>query len=413
MSKCLIITSSYPFGPGEAFFQSELEEIAKEFSFVDLLPIRAKGKVQRELPENVKCLKPLLSSKTNDVVNIFTSVTSTTRHFLRTRKVQISMADRLNCLRLGAAATRRRSQIAKSRYDLIYLYWGFPYSAVLFPLRGLAPLVQRFHGSDLWGSSGGSELCRGIEAYAGEPQVIFLSSQRGKELMAATDWFSDKQMLVRYLGSRDQGVCLKTPFSEGLSIFSNAFLTEGKRIELIAQTVNALSRHVKVSWTHAGGGSAEQIDKLRRLAGPKANVALEGTIHHSQLNSLLRKARPNLHLSLSKSEGLAINVLEAMSADIPVISSDVGAMREAVTPQAGLLVNELLCSAPEELAKVILTEIQRDGRLAKTSPRVAWLSLFDARKNSSKFAQELRSIADCGRFANAVEIPLEPDPKLS
>lgn len=405
MSKCLIITSSYPFGPGEAFFKSELEEIAKEFSSVDLMPVRARGDIQRDIPGNVRCLKPLLTSRIKDVANILTSLESTIRHFIRIHKIQLPIVELLNCLRLGAAATRRRSQLAKSRYDLIYLYWGFPFSAVLVPLSGLAPRVQRFHGSDIWGSSGGSELHHGIEAYAGEAQVVFLSSQRGKDLLAATGKFSQEKLLVRYLGSGDQGIFSKTPFSEGLSISSNAFLTEGKRIELIAQTVNALSHQVPVSWTHVGGGSPEQIERLRQLAGAKARVSLCGTIHHSQLQAVLRKARPNLHLSLSRSEGLAINVLEAMSADIPVISSDVGAMREAVTPQAGLLVNEPLCTDPEELAKMILVETQPDGRLTKVSPREVWLRLFDARKNAKEFAQELKKIANEGGVANAVERP--------
>lgn len=394
MSKCLIITSSYPFGPGEAFFQAELEEIAKVFSSVDVMPIRAKGEIQRELPENVKCLKPLLSSEIKDAANILASLPSVVRHLLQISKTQVSAAELLNCLRLGAAAKRRKSQFANSQYNLIYLYWGFPASAILLPLSGLAPRIQRFHGSDLWGSSGGSELRRGLEAFAGEAQVVFLSSQRGKELMAATGKFSEYNLLVRYLGSEDQGICPKLPYNDGLSISSNAFLTEGKRIELIAQTVNALSRHVPVSWTHVGGGSMEQIEKLKQLAGPKAKTVFEGTIHHSQLQEILEKARPNLHLSLSKSEGLAINVLEAMSAGIPVISSDVGAMKEAVTPQAGLLVNEALCSAPAELARVILTETKPDGILAKASPRAVWLSQFDARKNAAYFAQELKKIAN-------------------
>lgn len=393
MRKCLIVTSSYPFGTGEAFLQAELEEIAKEFSSVDLLPIKANGSIERQVPDNVKCLKPLLSSKFQDAVNIFTSLTSAIEDLIKLSKAQVPTVDCLNCLRIGTAASHRSLQIAKSRYDLIYLYWGFPQSAVLSHFSRLAPCVQRFHGSDLWGSSGGTELRRGIEAYAGKAQVVFLSSQRGKELMAAEGSFSDAKLLVRYLGSEDQGICPKIPFSEGLSISSNAFLTEGKRIELIAQTVNALSRHVPVSWTHVGGGPAKQMATLRQLAGPKAKVALEGTIHHSQLQNILRKTRPNLHLSLSKSEGLAINVLEAMSAGIPVISSDVGAMREAVTPQAGLLVSEPLCTAPEELAKVILTETQPGGLLTKASPRAVWLSLFDARKNATEFAQELKKIA--------------------
>lgn len=397
MKRCLIITSSYPYGSGEAFFSSELEEIAKVFTHIDLLPIKVKGKIQYDLPKNVKCLKPLLSSKVADLINILFTIKITLNHLIQIRKIKIPIIDRINCLRLRAAASKRKSKFSKTKYDLIYLYWGFPISAVLLPLNTLAPTVQRFHGSDLWGSSGGTELRKGIEAYVMQPNYIVVSSLRGRELLAESVQFHDKHLFTRYLGSEDIVDCQKTPFREGLSISSNAFLSEGKRIELIAKTVNFLSLHVPVKWTHIGGGCPDQIQTLRRLAGSKAKVFFEGTIPHSQLRKAFKRARPNLHLSLSKSEGLAINVLEAMSADIPIVSSDVGAMREAVTPQVGILVDETLCNVPEKLADIILTETQTNGLLVKASPRPVWARQFDAKKNAARFANDLWSIA-CDKF---------------
>ena len=58
MTKLLVITSSYPNGLGEAFFEIELRALARRFDRVDILPTTARAATARRLPNTVSNLLP-------------------------------------------------------------------------------------------------------------------------------------------------------------------------------------------------------------------------------------------------------------------------------------------------------------------------------------------------------------------
>ena len=224
---------------------------------------------------------------------------------------------------------------------MVYLYWGFPWSVMLPRLQSVAPCVQRFHGSDFWGASGGTSLRAGVTGYMDRPERLYFVSQTAQTLVSSVlpEALCDR-LHVRYLGSADMGLIACRPFSEGLSIVSCAFVIKLKRLDRIAQVVRILSRSLPVLWTHIGGGDSTAIGELSDQAGPDARVDFRGNVPHAKIGSVFREVRPNLLMSMSNSEGLAVNVMEAMSAGIPVVSTDVGGMAEAVTDQVGLLVGK-------------------------------------------------------------------------
>jgi glycosyltransferase involved in cell wall biosynthesis len=185
-----------------------------------------------------------------------------------------------------------------------------------------------------------------------------------------------------------------TPFSEGVSIVSCAFVIEIKRLDRIAQVVRILSRSLPVMWTHIGGGDEPAVGDLRDQAGPDARVDFRGNVPHEKIAGVFHEVRPNLLMSMSDSEGLAINVLEAMSAGVPIVSTDVGGMAEAVTDQVGLLVRKGDFDDAETLAARILKAIRAGGTLAEAKPRSVWETQFDARSNAGILADELKALCD-------------------
>lgn len=395
MSSLLIVTSSYPFGLGESFFTTELEALAARFDRVAILPATARSNERRPVPGNVLVLKPLLTSKRQDLQNAMRSPIDAVRAVAELVPSRASFRDIANAVRLRAALSHRLDALAQMGCDLVYLYWGFPFSAMLPGFRSVARCVHRFHGSDLWGGSGGSALRAGVLAHMPQADKLFFVSEKG--------WLLARQKLqknlqkrghVHYLGSADLGKVSRRPYTDEISIISCAFIKENKRLDRIAKTVNTLSHSGPITWTHIGGGDDSEIAELRDLAGPDAKVQFSGSMPHEKVAETFHECRPNILMNMSDSEGLAVNVMEAMSANVPIISTDVGGMAEAVTDRVGILVEKGYFDDTDALANRVLSAIRPGGVLAEASPRSVWEDRFDARANARVFAEELRAMCD-------------------
>lgn len=395
MPKLLVITSSYPNGLGEAFFEPELQALARRFDRVDILPVTARVTTPRRLPNTVRTLLPLLGGTPQDIRNVLRRPRPALQVVAELRGRSVGVRDLLNCARMRSALELRLPEIKRAGYDMVYLYWGFPWSVILPRLQSVAPCVQRFHGSDLWGGSGGTSLRAGVTRYMDQPERLYFVSRTGQALVSSAlpEALRDR-LHVRYLGSVDMGQIACRPFSEGLSIVSCAFVTEGKRLDRIARVVRILSRSLPVMWTHIGGGDTAAIADLCDQAGPDARVDFRGNVPHANIGGVYGEVRPNLLMSMSNSEGLAVNVMEAMSAGVPVVSTDVGGMAEVVTDQVGLLVEKGQFDDAEALAARILHAISEGGTLAKARPRTVWETRFYARSNAGIFADELKALCD-------------------
>ncbi|NDK36734.1 glycosyltransferase [Rhodovulum sulfidophilum] len=395
MPKLLVITSSYPNGMGEAFFEPELQALARRFDRVDILPMTAHVATSRRLPDTVQTLLPLLVGKAQDIRNVLRRPRPALQVVAELNGQGVGGRDLLNCARMRSALELRLPELKRNGYDMIYLYWGFPWSVMLPQLQPVAPCVQRFHASDFWGGSGGSTLRAGVTEYMNRPERMYFVSRAGQALVSSAlpEALRDR-LHVRYLGAADMGQIACRPFSEGLSIVSCAFVIERKRLDRIARVVRILSRSLPVTWTHIGGGSVAAIENLRDQAGSDAQVDFRGNVPHAEIAGVFRDLRPNLLMSMSNSEGLAINVLEAMSAGVPIVSTDVGGMGEAVTDKVGLLVEKGHFDDADALAARILREICEGGTLAKARPRVVWETRFNARNNAEIFADELIALCD-------------------
>jgi colanic acid/amylovoran biosynthesis glycosyltransferase len=118
-----------------------------------------------------------------------------------------------------------------------------------------------------------------------------------------------------------------------------------------------LDKGVNVRYSIVGGGWREAWAPLhlaRYQLGLEDRVAFVGPVDHSKVRGFLADA--DLFLLPSVTEGISTAVLEAMATELPVIVSDVGGMREAITDGVdGLLVPardvDALKDAIERLAK--------------------------------------------------------------
>jgi glycosyltransferase involved in cell wall biosynthesis len=142
--------------------------------------------------------------------------------------------------------------------------------------------------------------------------------------------------------------------------------------DILIQALGVLAReNPDVRWVAAIAGRGEEqarLQELTRAMGIEDRLRLLG--FRSEVGALLHAA--DLFVHPSRSEGLPLAVIEAMSTGLAVVASDVGGLREVVTPGVdGELVRP---EDPQALAQAILGLLSDPGRrerLADAARRTA------------------------------------------
>lgn len=119
----------------------------------------------------------------------------------------------------------------------------------------------------------------------------------------------------------------KKSYGEPVEMIMVARFSEQKDHETLFE---ALSKIKELNWNLSLVGKGPKIEETKKLAldlGLKDRVSFLG--QRDDVDSLLRKS--DIFLLISNWEGYPLSILEAMREGLPIIASDVGGVREAVT----------------------------------------------------------------------------------
>jgi colanic acid/amylovoran biosynthesis glycosyltransferase len=112
------------------------------------------------------------------------------------------------------------------------------------------------------------------------------------------------------------------------------------------------------------------------------------TNNNDILNYYLDK-QPDLFINLSKSEGVPLSIMEAMSCSIPVLATNVGGTSEIVSNKNGVLLetnfNDKVVA--KEIEKIYFQDEDTRDTLRAESFKT-WRSLCNAEKNYNKFIDD-------------------------
>jgi glycosyltransferase involved in cell wall biosynthesis len=239
---------------------------------------------------------------------------------------------------------RVRERLRDGGYDIVHAHFGQAGFAVL----GLpAPLVATFHGSDLEGIIGPSgrytargwalrRLSRLVARHADE--VIVVSSSLARHLPKRTQYTvipMTADLEVFQPGSReDARRTLGLPLDRRLVLFAGRPGVKPKRFELAKLAVDLLAPDLRV--------------ELLTISGlPPSGVA-----SYMQACDTL--------LLTSRHEGAPTMVKEALACRLPVVSVDVGDVRETVGHVAGCVISD---PRPEALSRALTQVLEHPRRL--------------------------------------------------
>ena len=391
MRRLYLYTIRYPFDTSEPFLNPEIEILAKEFYEVRIFPLMH-GTARRKLPLNVEVV-----SLFENVEFINLSAFSSFKKYLK-----YTGDSKLKNLRYEFSNFRRivsKSRIFADWYanqshadDVHYSYWFDEWVTILSLVRQTYPqlkIVSRAHGFDLYENRAGASgfPYRKLQ-FEGIDKLYAISKDGADYLLRKYPEYKAKIDQI-YLGSKDAG--LNITQQDKFHIISIANLIDLKRIDLIIESLKLVSKPLK--WTHFGDGKLR--DKMEAQAKKlPVNIEYEfkGAIEHDELMYHLKNLPIDILLSLSSSEGLPVSMMEALSAGIPIVSSNVGGVSEIVNEITGVLLD----SNPKPIRVAKTIENMMNGKegynFDRGEIRKFWDENFNGSKNFDLFCNSLKSM---------------------
>ena len=131
----------------------------------------------------------------------------------------------------------------------------------------------------------------------------------------------------------------------GLRLVAVGGLTAGKRPVTAVETVAWLRAHghrARLTWV-GDGPERESMQAAIHRQGLDASVAITGRVPHDRVEEYLRDA--DVFLLPTAHETFCVSAAEAVAVGLPVVMTDLPAVRDFLTPQNSVLVRESSASA--------------------------------------------------------------------
>lgn len=412
MKSCLImLTSGFPFGTGETFIENEIPYYKDRFDKIIILPIELDpdAKLTRELPNGVVAInvssKKQSIARLGDVIKGIKNLVSPNELYKFDREqIGSDFKRRMffeyfcnRSLRSGADCLKFLEKFDLPQYDsiTIYSYWFFATAMAGVVLKkhissfcGNVRLISRAHGYDVYEQRNALGYLPMRKYLLENCDYIFPCSVSGTEHISSLYPEFGKKIKTSYLGTVDKG--LSSSSQNGMHIVSCSAIVDVKRVKKMVNIFESLEKlgNFNICWTHIGDGNRRtEIEKAakRRLKTTKVNFL--GEISNSAVYEFYQSTPIDLFLSTSSSEGLPVSMMEAASFGIPIVSTDVGGVKEIVQDGSnGRLLN--VDASAERFAAVIkdFYDMDEQTRTAyRVSARRHWKNNFDAVKNYADF----------------------------
>ncbi len=345
MSRILILlTSSYPFGEDETFLANEIEYLASAFDEIVIVSNDTESESVRPLPPAVSCQRqPYALSRARARASVLGLVRPAVwrelgwvrnrYHIALTREVWSTI---LVSWQRGRTFSRTIARVAR-RYPgaevYAYAYWAsdLAVAAAMARRKGwVHHALCRAHGWDVYFDRAEVGFLPFRDFLATHLDHYLFVSEHGRAYFEARMGHRRYASLgVSRLGTPPEAaepLARRRPFT----VVSCSRMIPVKRVELIAMALAHTREEVR--WIHIGDGPTRgPVEALCRRLPSTVEVEFAGRLPHRAVLDLYRSVRPSLLVNVSRSEGLPVSMMEAMSVGMPVLGTDVGGVAEIVT----------------------------------------------------------------------------------
>lgn len=353
----ILFCDNYPLSAGEFFIDDEMRVIAPKFDKVLIYTASAdSGKnLNRFVPDNAEVVsfsrQKFEAGKLKSILRIFTPMFIAEfffalkklplKYWLTAFKIMYVDMHRATNLKKDLVTLCKTKNIDKADC-VFYSYWHDNKALALALMRKEnknMKCVARAHGWDVFAD-------RHNPAYLPFKRFIIINlsktitiSEKGKYAFA--DYIGknvESKVMVSRLGkfnSRQPAISGK---SGSLLVCSCSNLIPLKRIDRIIEVLSLLNVE-KLHWVHFGDGPLrEELLQYAQKMLPNVQYEFKGIVPNNKILDFYAENYVDLFINLSSSEGIPVSIMEALSAGIPVVATDVGGTAEAVNNDNGFLI---------------------------------------------------------------------------
>ncbi len=319
--------------------------------------------------------------------------------------------------------------------SVAYFYWGDK-SALMIPFLKkrlmaegktdkekdyeLPQFVVRFHGSDLYEHAKGYLPFREM-LYKSTDYAVTISQSGADYIKHNYAGFLPKNISVYRLGScnpyadvrNDKELPILRDSLERVEnngrvfrIVSCSNVIELKRVHLIVNALKEFGKEMdsvlemaeqgleEVRWTHIGDGPLlEEIKRECKQLPSFIKIEFKGAMPHDDVLEYYNNTGADLFVQVSRSEGVPVSIMEALSFGIPVVATDVGGVKEVVNSGCGtLLPADLTATQLKDTFVKYMQMPENDRKKMRSSAMAFWQSNWNADVNYTEFAEFLAQL---------------------
>ena len=392
--RLFLFSGEFPYGFSESFLETELNYLAQEFERITILPLEGQGR-KRELPVNVTVLNPIdgADSKTLKLLKGLFNFAPIPQGSFRELFRAFKYGKRGVWSFFSTFCRARRVfknhgfQKALQENSFFYFYWARNTADVLsIPFKNPSLIVSRYHGFDLFLERNGGYIPFREEVFNRLDKAINIS-QQGKSYLSEL-YPNQKTKTVSFsLGVFGEG---RSKISQDGTFRIVTCSNDGKvkRLALLAEALKNIDSN-KFKWIHVGGG--DYSDCLDLLKNSKTQFELKGQLSNSEVKQFYLDNPVDLFVNVSSSEGLPVSIMEALSAGIPIMATNVGGVPEIVTDELGCLLKPDL-TAQELTEQIVLFKNSTQHHEMREKAFAMWQKKCNADKNYLEFSKFLASL---------------------
>jgi glycosyltransferase involved in cell wall biosynthesis len=402
----ILLCDNYPLTPFEPFVESEMEALSDRFEtifvFVPEQEIRSNQKIS--IPTNLKSKIYELKVRPWDIVKslfyfnriIWRELSWLQKNkLLHLRNIKVLIID---FVKAGLLEKKIEQFILdeklKPENSIFYSYWHDFRALTLARLSKKIPegkFISRAHRWDIYFDQNSNGYLPFKNFIINNLHTTFSISEHGKlEFERILKRKLDNEVKVSRLGKYNN----RTPkFEKDETTFlicSCSTVIPVKRVELIVEILSLLPIQ-NFKWIHFGEGSKmSEISKFASEKLSKQQFEFKGYTSNETLLDFYQENYVDLFINVSESEGIPYSIMEAISAGIPILATDVGGTSESINEDFGYLLPENFkakqaASIVEDHLNLSSTELLHKRKSAYQF----WQKHFEASKNFEEFYESI------------------------
>ncbi|MGQ0828896.1 MAG: glycosyltransferase [Bacteroidota bacterium] len=404
----ILITAAFPYGAGEAFLETELPYLTREFKKVVVFTRGSKFGNGFPIDPNIEVhkLTPLKHDHIFSVLFSFNFLidicnylfNKNTRKSLKGIKYIFSFFQEAHFKKQQINKFLIKAQLENSPNLVICSNWMIDDALAVALLRKENKTmtgVAKAHGYDVYEDRNSFHFLAGRKILKRYLDKLFFISESGKLHFSKKHGESDKYEITR-LGVRAQHF-KQRHLKETFNIVSCSYIHPIKRVDLLISSLAKLNS--SINWVHIGNALDDKVwnetvkHAQNSLKGKNIQYNLLGYMDNAEVEEFYKNSDVDVFINISSSEGIPVTIMEAMSFGIPVISTKVGGVPEIVVDgYNGYLLN---ANPTDEEVALKIEEFKKMSPASTESMRKnaynTWKLKYNAEINYTSFVKILTS----------------------